>query len=188
MSKPTYWELLRDPQWQKKRLRIMERSKFECEECGSKTTTLNVHHSYYEKGLKPWEYPDESLHCLCEPCHVEAGDWRKAMDRQIGRLSAFGPHLLQELLGIAYALEMEQGGNEIAITPTSYEMITGMMRVWVTLGGRELDRYTSSAVSILDKDQKINSGILWSALDGVIEVDKTLGRTTCQMTYPPDKP
>jgi hypothetical protein len=30
---------------------------------------LNVHHTYYQSGKKPWEYPDESLITLCNPCH-----------------------------------------------------------------------------------------------------------------------
>ncbi|MCH8041761.1 MAG: hypothetical protein IH977_15675 [Nitrospinae bacterium] len=64
MSKqqPSYYDLLKHPKWQKKRLRIMERSGFECESCGDNESMLSVHHSYYEKGKKPWEYDDESLH------------------------------------------------------------------------------------------------------------------------------
>lgn len=30
---------------------------------------LNVHHTYYTKGHKPWEYEDDSLVTLCEDCH-----------------------------------------------------------------------------------------------------------------------
>ena len=30
---------------------------------------LNVHHSYYIRGKKPWEYPDDALVTLCEDCH-----------------------------------------------------------------------------------------------------------------------
>ena len=30
---------------------------------------LNVHHTYYIKGHKPWEYEDEALVALCEDCH-----------------------------------------------------------------------------------------------------------------------
>lgn len=66
----SYQQLLRHPEWQKKRLRIMERDRFRCADCGDTETTLNVHHAYYTKGAKPWEYPDDSLRCLCERCHV----------------------------------------------------------------------------------------------------------------------
>lgn len=84
MSKLSYWELLRDPRWQEKRLRIMERAGFKCENCEDKTTTLNVHHTYYEKGVSPWEYPDHSLQCLCEPCHKLAEEYRKQLNRLTG--------------------------------------------------------------------------------------------------------
>ena len=68
----TYYEKLKDPRWQKKRLEVMSRAKFSCQVCGDKTRTQNVHHGYYEKGLEPWEYPLDTLWCLCEPCHKEA--------------------------------------------------------------------------------------------------------------------
>jgi 5-methylcytosine-specific restriction endonuclease McrA len=64
-----YMSLLRDPRWQKKRLKIMDRDKWNCIRCGDKSSTLNVHHEYYQRGLKPWDYPDSALITLCEPCH-----------------------------------------------------------------------------------------------------------------------
>lgn len=60
----------RDVRWQKKRLEIMERDEFTCQSCGkNKNVTLNVHHIYYEKGLKPWEYESDLLITWCENCH-----------------------------------------------------------------------------------------------------------------------
>ncbi len=67
---PTYYEKLRDPRWQKKRLKIMERDNFTCLACGKDTGTLNVHHVHYAKG-DPWLTPDRFLMTLCEPCHKE---------------------------------------------------------------------------------------------------------------------
>jgi hypothetical protein len=71
MSKPqqTYWQKLRDPRWQKKRLEIMQRDEFMCQNCFDKSTTLNVHHKIYTKGCEPWEYDDDNYITLCEPCH-----------------------------------------------------------------------------------------------------------------------
>jgi hypothetical protein len=66
-----FFELYRHPKWQEKRLEIMNDANFTCERCGSKEKTLNVHHRYYEKGKKPWQYPNESLDCLCEDCHKD---------------------------------------------------------------------------------------------------------------------
>lgn len=66
-----YKKLLRDPKWQRKRLKILERDKFRCKHCASDSGTLHVHHSYYEYGKKPWEYEDESLITLCNYCHEQ---------------------------------------------------------------------------------------------------------------------
>lgn len=67
-----FFEAYKDPRWQRKRLEIMQREDFACERCGSKEETLNVHHAFYRKGKKPWEYESSILHCLCESCHNEA--------------------------------------------------------------------------------------------------------------------
>jgi 5-methylcytosine-specific restriction endonuclease McrA len=87
MSKPNYWELLKDPRWQQMRLRVMEREGFTCQDCEDKTATLNVHHTYYEKGNAPWEYPEDSLHCLCETCHKRAEAERILLLKAAGALS-----------------------------------------------------------------------------------------------------
>jgi hypothetical protein len=83
----SYAELLRDPRWQRKRLEVMEAADFTCVECGDKTTTLNVHHTYYEKGRKPWEYDARDLRCLCEPCHEETTQFLALAYQFLGRLS-----------------------------------------------------------------------------------------------------
>lgn len=67
----TYSEKLRHPEWQKMRLRIMERDQFTCRECGDKEKTLNVHHRWYEKGKLPWEYDEMAFVTLCEGCHEQ---------------------------------------------------------------------------------------------------------------------
>lgn len=68
----SYSEKLKDPRWQKKRLEILQRADFKCEDCGASDKTLHVHHGYYERGHDPWEYNEASLHCLCEECHESA--------------------------------------------------------------------------------------------------------------------
>jgi 5-methylcytosine-specific restriction endonuclease McrA len=54
--------------WQKRRLEIMSRDNFMCRVCKSKCM-LSVHHLYYEKGKKLWEYEDEVLVTVCDSCH-----------------------------------------------------------------------------------------------------------------------
>ena len=79
----TYAEKLKDPRWQKKRLEIMSRDKFTCQKCDDATKTLNVHHRYYFKGAMPWDYPDNALVTLCEPCHRIIEARVELMNREI---------------------------------------------------------------------------------------------------------
>jgi 5-methylcytosine-specific restriction endonuclease McrA len=72
MKQPkTYTQNLLSPKWKKKRTAILKRDNNACQNCGD-TNQLQVHHCYYESGLKPWEYPDESLVTLCNDCHHRA--------------------------------------------------------------------------------------------------------------------
>lgn len=65
----SYIEKLKDPRWQKKRLKVMDYAEWRCQLCGNGEETLHVHHSYYERRKLPWEYPDGSLIALCATCH-----------------------------------------------------------------------------------------------------------------------
>jgi hypothetical protein len=73
--KSEYAAKFQDPRWQQKRLRIFERDEFMCHKCydvGDPPKPLHVHHRFYKKyGTDPWDYPDEALVTLCEPCHEE---------------------------------------------------------------------------------------------------------------------
>jgi len=69
MKKNDFFEQYKDPRWQKKRLKIMERDEFMCQCCYDTENTLNVHHKYYIHNKKPWEYPDKLLITLCADCH-----------------------------------------------------------------------------------------------------------------------
>lgn len=69
MTKKSYFEKLKDPRWQKKRLERLEKSGWACDSCGDAETTLHVHHKAYFKGREPWEYEAEQLASLCDSCH-----------------------------------------------------------------------------------------------------------------------
>ncbi len=64
----SYAEKLKDPRWQKKRLRIFERDNFKCRDCESDKKTLTVHHCFYERG-DPWDTDDDFLLTVCKSCH-----------------------------------------------------------------------------------------------------------------------
>lgn len=67
----TYYEKLKDPRWQRKRLEVMQRDDFACTRCGAKDETLNVHHWFYAKSGNPWDAKTNHLDTLCEDCHVK---------------------------------------------------------------------------------------------------------------------
>jgi len=69
VQKKTYAEKLKDPRWQIKRLKIMDRDEFKCQRCERHFVELHVHHKEYLKGRDPWDYPDEHLLTLCVDCH-----------------------------------------------------------------------------------------------------------------------
>lgn len=68
-KRPSYKELLEHPLWQRKRAKLIKRSENRCQICASSEKPLHVHHSYYLRGWKPWQYPDGSLIVVCERCH-----------------------------------------------------------------------------------------------------------------------
>ncbi|HWT40944.1 MAG TPA: hypothetical protein VN081_06825 [Dongiaceae bacterium] len=69
--KLTYAQQLKHPNWQKKRLEMLDAAGWECGQCGTKDVTLHVHHKQYIKGRMAWEYGSEELAVLCEECHEE---------------------------------------------------------------------------------------------------------------------
>lgn len=69
MEKMSYFDQLKNPKWQKKRLEMLEAANWECTECGSKDGTLHVHHKQYIKGRMAWEYSNDELMVVCEDCH-----------------------------------------------------------------------------------------------------------------------
>ncbi len=66
-----YSEKLKDPRWQKKRLKILERDNFTCQKCRSTEKTLHIHHKTYNEGSEPWEYHNMVLITLCNECHED---------------------------------------------------------------------------------------------------------------------
>lgn len=71
MANLTYSEQLKHPNWQRKRLEVLNEAGWMCELCESKDVTLNVHHKQYFKGRMAWEYENCELEVLCEICHTE---------------------------------------------------------------------------------------------------------------------
>ncbi len=72
MMKMAYRDQLLHPNWQRKRLEMLEAAGWECASCGGAERTLHVHHKRYVKGRMAWEYEADELEVLCESCHKEA--------------------------------------------------------------------------------------------------------------------
>jgi hypothetical protein len=149
----TYAEKLLDPRWQKKRLEVMERAGFECESCGAGDKTLTVHHSYYEWGLEPWEYPNESLHCFCQPCHHKAQELYRSLKRQLGKIS---PWDLDLLIGVARGLEISTDpDNKVEVD--SYETAQGISLAW---------SFDVGDANVVMKPETIIKALVGGAIDG----------------------
>lgn len=72
-TKQVYHEELNDKRWHKKREKILVLCKHKCSICNS-SINLHIHHHYYIKGHKAWEYPNNALTALCAECHEK---WHK---------------------------------------------------------------------------------------------------------------
>jgi hypothetical protein len=98
MAKLTFAEQIKHPNWQRKRLEVMEDAGFECESCGTNEVTLNVHHKRYIKGRMYWDYERTDLSCLCEDCHKQEHASRELLDRLISEAGSGGMDIM---LGLA---------------------------------------------------------------------------------------
>lgn len=123
-----YWELLRDPQWQRKRLEVMERAEFRCDTCDADDKTLNVHHRIYRKNALPWEYADHELVCLCEDCHESEHHTRQMIDEALAKLgSLYYDDVLGYLHGFIFAnLSGEDADRNQRVPIYSAEYASGL--------------------------------------------------------------
>lgn len=92
MADNKFWDQYNDHRWKEVRHRIIAMAGGACEECGDTGHGLSVHHEYYETGLKIWEYPADSLHCLCDPCHSTADCLRRELKQILGQCSLDDMH------------------------------------------------------------------------------------------------
>ena len=114
----SYYDLLKDPRWQKKRLEIFNRDNWACQICGEKKATLHVHHKIYLKNKNPWEYPDELLATLCEHCHQEEAE---IMDYALSKIneklkSVFFSYDVFNIMNGLDSLQLSVTPHEAAVT------------------------------------------------------------------------
>jgi hypothetical protein len=82
----TYAEQLRHPQWQRRRLQVLDAAGWRCTCCSADDKPLHVHHRLYVKGRLAWEYSDAELVALCEDCHEHEHEQRAELEAIIGQV------------------------------------------------------------------------------------------------------
>lgn len=97
----SYFEKLKDPRWQKRRLDVFQSANFACEYCSDDTSPLHAHHLEYISLRNPWEYDDSQLICLCDGCHRR---WHEARDVLNGVLAGLTEAGLDRVMGYALAI------------------------------------------------------------------------------------
>lgn len=101
----TYQDQIKSPKWQKKRLEILEQNRFSCEECETEDKQLHVHHVYYKKGKKIWDYENYELRCLCDSCHAKSHALTDKILESLGIMEIVaGEETKEQVLGYAQGL------------------------------------------------------------------------------------
>jgi hypothetical protein len=139
-----FFEMMRDPRWQKRRLEIMGRDKFTCQECGSTEKELHVHHQHYNRrGAMPWEYPDDDLKTLCVDCHKEIGALLRDAKVMLGQLYQW------ELQAIVEQLKCTLARRE----PDGVIRISGCLSLYAAIN--EYAVSSGAANKILDRFERL---------------------------------
>lgn len=127
-----YLEKLRDPRWQKLRLKVLERDEWCCQRCFDSTSTLHVHHRNYVPGQDPWDSPSDSLVTLCESCHTEEIEMQSEVDQRLLR-ALRSKFFYRELIGIAAAIEEMPIEHTPDVVASVYEWALSTTEVQRTL-------------------------------------------------------
>lgn len=109
-----YSDQLKHPLWQRRRLEIMQRDEFACQVCFDKDSTLHVHHKHYIKGRMAWEYADDELVTLCEPCHGFAHEESEAWKQLLAKLRTDGPYSTGEAFALISGWAHENCGHDLS--------------------------------------------------------------------------
>lgn len=129
--KLTYAQQLQHPNWQRRRLEMLQAAGWQCSECQCDDKMLHVHHKQYFKGRMAWEYANHELAVLCEDCHGKAHDFDDKLKRLLTLIPQREAFLLLagfyfDLLGQADARLMyaacEEDIDLVSIGTIAYDM------------------------------------------------------------------
>jgi len=83
-----YKDDLKTAHWQKRRLEVLEKANWLCEDCGAGgDTQLQVHHTVYIQGRRAWEYGDEFLMSVCDTCHKQRQGFENGLRTALGKIT-----------------------------------------------------------------------------------------------------
>lgn len=143
-----YLEKLKDPRWQKMRLKILERDDFTCQICYDTEITLHVHHRYYLRDTNPWEYPMEALVTLCEECHKDENENRPEEEQAL-------LHALREKFFASDINQLAIGFHSMPVVHVSE--VVASVYAWVLktpeIQSELIDRYFESLKKKGEKDR-----------------------------------
>lgn len=145
--KKSYFELLKDPRWQKKRLEIMERDGWSCRRCSDCESTLSVHHQYYEKGFDPWDYDSATLITLCDPCHKKDEQKRILIARSIAHLDQ-----KQQLMTLGYISGIAlHSDSTLKVQLKGIHFCLGLADSWGVNGSSMAELFTTKKESLYER-------------------------------------
>lgn len=101
-----YSDSLKNGNWQKRRVDILQRDNFKCTICGS-NELLDIHHVDYIEGFKAWEYPNDMFKTLCRKCHEKEQPRSKAERYLMNSLKMKG-FMVGDLLALSSKVDTEQ--------------------------------------------------------------------------------
>ena len=140
-NKPAkYSDKLKDPRWQKLRLKVFERDDWACQICFDKESQLKVHHKYYLQGKEPWDYPLEVFITLCEKCHTEEYENRPEAEHVLLRVLKEKGFFAADVQGLAEGVSRMELLHSHDVVASAYAWALGTPEIQRRL----LDRYLAS--------------------------------------------
>jgi hypothetical protein len=126
-AKKTYAEQLKHPNWQRKRLEMLQRAGFKCELCEDKDSTLHVHHKRYVRGRQVWEYESSELQVLCEVCHAEHHEMHGLLEQVLASAEGWDIHrtavgLVAGYMTACYSLDHDLSEKARAASGSSFSL------------------------------------------------------------------
>jgi hypothetical protein len=158
----SYAEQLKHPNWQRKRLGILERDGWKCLVCESKDKTLHVHHKTYIKGRMAWDYEDSNFEALCEECHEAAHSHKARMDLVLSQYPS-------DMLGMLASILI--GFGEEYVDPAFWEHIDTEMARAGQLAWFALNFNESTSLEFLDICKQIGPDRALDALRQAVRLE-----------------